>query len=50
MGGALGTLVPAWVWEFAGFGGVVWLCVGLVVLGSFGFGYMILTQGINNGK
>jgi len=37
MGGALGTLVPAWTWEYAGFGGVVWLCVGLVVLGSFGF-------------
>jgi len=39
MGGALGTLVPAWVWEYAGFSGVVWLCVGLVLVGSFGFWY-----------
>jgi len=44
MGGALGTLVPAWAWEYAGFGGVVWLCVGLVVLGSLGFGYTIYTH------
>jgi len=50
MGGALGTLVPAWAWRYAGFSGVVWLCVGLVVLGSFGFGYMILKQGIRNEK
>jgi len=39
MGGALGTLVPAWVWVYAGFSGVVWLCVGLVLVGSFGFWY-----------
>jgi YNFM family putative membrane transporter len=39
MGGALGTLVPAWAWRYAGFSGVVWLCVGLVVLGSLGFWY-----------
>jgi len=45
LGGALGTLVPAWAWGFAGFGGVVWLCVGLVLFGSLVFGYTLL---INN--
>jgi len=44
MGGALGTLVPAWAWEFAGFGGVVLLCVGLVILGSFGFWYNVISN------
>jgi len=48
MGGALGTLVPAWAWRYAGFSGVVWLCVGLVVLGSFGFVYnTIFNKAIN---
>ncbi|MCB4773496.1 MAG: MFS transporter [Sulfurovum sp.] len=32
-GGAMGTLVPAWVWGFGGYAGVVWFCVGLVSLG-----------------
>ncbi|MCB4762035.1 MAG: MFS transporter [Sulfurovum sp.] len=32
-GGAMGTLVPAWVWDFGGYYGVVWFCVGLVSLG-----------------
>ncbi|MCB4760603.1 MAG: MFS transporter [Sulfurovum sp.] len=32
-GGAMGTLVPAWVWDFGGYAGVVWFCVGLVSLG-----------------
>jgi len=39
LGGALGTLVPAWAWKLAGFNGVVWLCVGLVLFGSLAFGY-----------
>jgi len=39
LGGALGTLMPTLVWESAGFDGVVWLCVVLVLFGSLAFGY-----------
>ncbi len=32
-GGAMGTLVPVWVWSGGGYESVIWLCVRLVVLG-----------------
>jgi YNFM family putative membrane transporter len=34
LGGALGTLVPAWAWEYGSYEGVVILCLILIVLGS----------------
>lgn len=44
LGGALGTVVPALAWKYAQFEGVAWLCVELVLVGSFGFGYMIILK------
>ncbi len=34
LGGALGTIVPAWAWEYVDYKGVVILCLILIVLGS----------------
>jgi YNFM family putative membrane transporter len=50
MGGALGTLVPAWAWAYAGVSGVVWLCVGLVVFGGLGVGIRFIPIGAKRTK
>jgi len=42
LGGALGTLVPAWVWEYGSYEGVVMLCLILIVLGTTPLTYKIL--------
>jgi len=40
-GGAMGTLVPSWVWGCCGFSGVVWLCFGLLM---FGIGFLAIVN------
>jgi len=46
-GGAMGTLVPAWVWRYGGYDAVALFCVGLVILGSSFFVYKILQANYN---
>jgi len=42
LGGALGTLVPTWAWEYGNYEGIVIPCMGLVVLGVTPQTYKIL--------
>jgi len=44
MGGALGTLLPVLAWDYGGYDGVVWLCLGLLLFGVSPVVYMILKR------
>jgi len=46
MGGALGTLLPVLAWEYGGYNGVVWFCLGLLLFGVSPVVYMILKRKI----
>ena len=41
-GGAMGTLIPAWIWRYGGYDTVALFCVGLIVFGIMPLGYIIL--------
>ena len=44
MGGAMGTLLPAIAWEYGGYDGVIWLCLGVLFLGIIPWIYNILNN------
>ena len=44
MGGALGTFLPAWAWEYGGYDGVVFTCLCLLGMGVIPFMYNIFVN------
>jgi len=50
LGGALGTLIPAWAWEYGSYEGVVILCLILIVLGSSPLVYHFFHNKEHNAK